>query len=138
MASSSSTSVSSSASVSTSMTATSSSENISKESHDTDDEIPVWIRGEQRWISGITKQTTCAQLVDALLRDEAATGNVAATTTASTTTLMPSRSGLENQYVITERWRRVEQILESKTKILKIWRAWGETKSEVSIYLVGK
>lgn len=38
-----------------------------------------------------------------------------------------------DQYVITERWRRVEQVLNSSTKVLNIWMAWGATQSEVTI-----
>lgn len=89
---------------------------------DSDDEIPIWLHGEQRWISGITNDTTCAQLVEALLRNEGINGEPASV----------SGTTAENQYVITERWRRVEQSLDNKTKILKIWKAWGQTKSEVS------
>lgn len=111
-----------------------------------DDEIPIWVHGEQRWISGITADTTCAQLVEALLRNEgingepAASSSVAAATssvavTTATAANGPS-SGAEHQYVITERWRRVEQSLDSKTKILKIWKAWGQTKSEVSHIII--
>lgn len=91
---------------------------------DSDDEIPIWLHGEQRWISGITNETTCAQLVEALLRNEGLNGEAASSTSFGPTA--------ENQYVITERWRRVEQSLDNKTKILKIWKAWGQTKSEVS------
>lgn len=111
-----------------------------------DDEIPIWVHGEQRWISGITADTTCSQLVEALLRNEGINGEPAAsstpaaatTTTASATTATtgaPS-SNAEHQYVITERWRRVEQLLDNKTKILKIWKAWGQTKSEVSCVIL--
>lgn len=110
-----------------------------------DDEIPIWVHGEQRWISGITADTTCSQLVEALLRNEGINGEPAASSTplaaatatttaasaATTTTGAPS-SNAEHQYAITERWRRVEQLLDNKTKILKIWKAWGQTKSEVS------
>lgn len=92
-------------------------------SNDSDDEIPIWVHGEQRWISGITNETTCAQLVEALLRNEGINGEAASVTTAP---------NAENQYIITERWRRVEQALDNRTKVLKIWKAWGQTKSEVS------
>lgn len=91
---------------------------------DSDDEIPIWVHGEQRWISGITNETTCAQLVEALLRNEGLNGEPATSMICGPTD--------ENQYVITERWRRVEQSLDNKTKILKIWKAWGQTQSEVS------
>lgn len=99
-------------------------------------EIPIYVRGEQRWISGITNDTTCAQLIDALLRDEGilieSNGKSYMTTTTSPTTLSSSKTNVQpNQYVITERWKRVEQILENKTKILQIWNAWGVNKSEV-------
>lgn len=92
-------------------------------SNDSDDEIPIWVHGEQRWISGITNETTCAQLVEALLRNEGINGEAASVTAAP---------NAENQYIITERWRRVEQALDNRTKVLKIWKAWGQTKSEVS------
>lgn len=83
------------------------------------DEILVWIRGEPRWISGLTKETTCGQIVGALLRDEG---------------IDADSSDSANQYVITERWRQVEQILDNSTKVLNIWTAWGETHSEVNIF----
>lgn len=94
-----------------------------------DDEIPIFVHGEQRWISGVTSETTCAQLVEALLQNENIIGEPASTSAATTTSIE------KHQYVITERWRRVEQMLDNKTKILKIWKAWGQTKSEVSILI---
>jgi hypothetical protein len=36
-----------------------------------------------------------------------------------------------NDYVIIERWRRMEQALDGRTKILKIWTSWGTEQSEV-------
>lgn len=87
------------------------------------DEVPIWVQGEQRWISGITKDTTCAKLVDALLRDQ----GLRSVSAPGTSTV--DQTG--HQYVITERWKRVEQALDHNTKVLKIWNAWGETKPEV-------
>ncbi|GAB0093054.1 uncharacterized protein DMENIID0001_081060 [Sergentomyia squamirostris] len=80
------------------------------------EEIPVWVRGEQRWISGVTDHTSAADLVEALLQDEGI-------------------SDRGKDYVITERWRRVEQILDGRTKVLKIWSAWGEAQAEVKLTL---
>lgn len=37
-------------------------------------------------------------------------------------------------YVITERWRDVEQALAAETHILPIWLAWGSTRHEVSTH----
>lgn len=97
------------------------------------DEIPVWVRGEQRWISGLNEDTTCGQLVEALLRDEGLKDDGET---------MAGKDSL-NQYVISEKWRRVEQVLSSSTKVLKIWNSWGESQTEVrcvdtKIYLTNK
>jgi hypothetical protein len=95
-------------------------------------EIPVYIKGEQRWISGVTEQTTCLDIIEALLIDE---GVVKATedggANASGVNLYPTKV---NEYVITERWRRMEQALDGRTKILKIWSSWGTEQSEVSAH----
>lgn len=92
-------------------------------------ELPVWIKGEQRWISGVSELTTCLDLIEALLIDE---GVIKATNDSSNysngVNIYPTRV---NDYVIIERWRRVEQVLDPRTKILKIWTAWGEEQAEV-------
>lgn len=90
-------------------------------------EIPVWLKGEQRWISGVTDQTTCYDLIEALLIDEGVVKN----TNDNNNNTNNTNLSKVNEYVITERWRRVEQILDSRTKILSIWKAWGEEQSEV-------
>ncbi|XP_055309609.1 putative uncharacterized protein DDB_G0292292 isoform X2 [Sitodiplosis mosellana] len=123
--SSSSSSLGSIASISVSSQSTGEMSDDESLSIDSDDEIPIWVHGEQRWISGITNETTCGQLVEALLQNEGINGEpISGTTTTA-----------EHQYAITERWRRVEQMLDNKTKILKIWKAWGQTKSEVRLTL---
>lgn len=38
-----------------------------------------------------------------------------------------------NDYVITEKWRDVEQALEGEANILPIWLAWGSSRAEVGI-----
>lgn len=35
-----------------------------------DNEIPIWICGEPRFISGIMSSTTCYELIQALIDDE--------------------------------------------------------------------
>lgn len=108
-------------------------------------EIPVWVRNEQRWVSGITEQTTCNDIINALLAEDGNNNSTAATiitpaTTTTTTgtaaaaTAVSTSAAMEmntKKFVITERWRRVEQVLDGRTKILKIWTAWGETQPEV-------
>lgn len=92
-------------------------------------ELPVWIKGEQRWISGVTDQTTCLDLIEALLIDEGVIKAANDSNNNNGTNLYPSKV---NDYVIAERWRRVEQVLDPRTKILKIWTAWGAEQSEVT------
>lgn len=97
-------------------------------------EIPVYVKGEQRWISGVTDQTTCLDIIEALLMDE---GIIKTTNDSNNNTnggnLYPTKV---NDYVITERWRRMEQALDGRTKILKIWTAWGTEQSEVCLCLI--
>lgn len=38
-----------------------------------------------------------------------------------------------NDYVITERWRDVEQALTAETHIQPIWHAWGSAQNEVCL-----
>ncbi|KAJ8947698.1 hypothetical protein NQ318_001537 [Aromia moschata] len=84
------------------------------------EEIPIWVRGEQRWVSGISEETTCQDIIQVLLQDEEVRGRHIST---------------HEQYHITERWRGVEQPLEESSKILDIWNAWGRAQTEVKISL---
>lgn len=34
------------------------------------EEIPIWVRGEQRWVSGVAGETTCNDVIQVLLQDE--------------------------------------------------------------------
>lgn len=100
----------------TSSCSTSASADLSSDN----DEIPVWVNNEQRYISGITPDTTCIDLVEALLEDECVKGKPE----------FASKS--PKDYVITERWKKVEQVLDGRTNILKIWSAWGSAQQEVT------
>ncbi|XP_066140961.1 ras association domain-containing protein 10-like [Euwallacea fornicatus] len=84
------------------------------------EEIPIWIRGEQRWVSGITEETTCIDVIQVLSKDEEKRGR---------------HMGQADHYQITERWRGVEQALEPYSKILDIWNTWGSAQAEVKISL---
>ncbi|XP_050091686.1 ras association domain-containing protein 10-like [Anopheles aquasalis] len=90
------------------------------------DEIPVWIKGEQRWISGVTDETTCADLIEVLVQQEQEHGTAAAPVVAPLSV---------KDYCITERWRQVEQVLDRETKIWQIWTAWGKAQPEVKFIL---
>lgn len=84
------------------------------------EEIPIWVRGEQRWVSGVSDETTCQDVIQILLQDEERRGRPIS---------------YSQQYQITERWRGVEQPLDDLSKILDIWNAWGTAQTEVKISL---
>jgi len=96
-------------------------------------ELPVWIKGEQRWISGVTEATTCLDLIEALLIDEGVIKQSTASADDNNNSAINMYPTRVNDYVIIERWRRVEQVLDGRTRILKIWTAWGTEQAEVSI-----
>lgn len=79
-------------------------------------EIPFWVSGTQKWVTGLTKRTTCDDVIYALLYND-------------------GRHEVEStdKYTIFERWRDVERPLQGRTKILKIWRAWGAEQCNVQL-----
>uniref|UniRef100_A0A336LZ73 CSON005832 protein n=1 Tax=Culicoides sonorensis TaxID=179676 RepID=A0A336LZ73_CULSO len=96
------------------------------ENEDEEQEIPIWIRDEPRFISGITSITTCNDVIAALINDEISNGQY--------TSIEGIRLSV-NDYVITERWRDVESELEGDTQILPLWREWGRAQKEVRFKL---
>ncbi|CAL1538286.1 unnamed protein product, partial [Lymnaea stagnalis] len=58
------------------------------------DDIPIWFSGTQRWMTGLTKRTTCADVIYALLY------SCGLHETDST-----------DNYAIFEKWREVERPL---------------------------
>lgn len=65
-------------------------------------EIPIWVNGEIRWLSGIDKKTTCKDIVQVLLEGEGI-----------------DKSEVKD-FTIMERWRKVERPLDENSKILKV------------------
>ncbi|KAI0212970.1 Ras association domain-containing protein 10 [Lamellibrachia satsuma] len=74
-----------------------------------DFEIPVWFSADEKWITGVTKRTTCDDVIYALLCQVG--GDCVSDDIGS--------------YAVFERWRGVERPLTGRTKLLKVWRAWG-------------
>ena len=73
-------------------------------------EIPFWVGGHQKWISGITEATETGDIVKALLQADPKYNH---------------HTDILNKFVLVERWRKVEKPLKNDSKILKIWHAWG-------------
>lgn len=82
--------------------------------------ISVWVCREEKLVLGLSKRTTCADVVKVLLEDQS------------------SQQGLcaAQSYCIVEKWRGCERILPNKTRILRLWLAWGEEQRNVKFVLV--
>ncbi|XP_041444574.1 ras association domain-containing protein 9 isoform X2 [Xenopus laevis] len=88
-------------------------------------QIVVWAGQEEKIVLGLTKHTTCADIVQALLEDHDMK-------VGSNTFLLSQPS----EYFIVEKWRGFERVLPPPTKILKLWRAWGKEQSNLNFVLV--
>lgn len=88
--------------------------------------ISVWVCREEKLVSGLTKRTTCADVVKVLLEDQ----NLQQGASAA------MLSGAPQSYCVVEKWRGFERILPNKTKILRLWSAWGDEQENVRFVLV--
>lgn len=93
--------------------------------------ISVFVCREEKLVLGLSRRTTCADVVRVLLEEqqqqeeeEARRGGAVPLT------------GCARSYHIVEKWRGLERILPSKTKILRLWDAWGEERRDVKFVLV--
>ena len=82
-------------------------------------ELPIHIGGCQKWVTGLGRRTTCDDIIYALLRHET----------------NPNEYVKVTNYAIFERWRGVERPLKGRTKILKVWKAWGAERHHVQFYV---
>uniref|UniRef100_A0A1A8SQG0 Ras association (RalGDS/AF-6) domain family (N-terminal) member 10a n=1 Tax=Nothobranchius rachovii TaxID=451742 RepID=A0A1A8SQG0_9TELE len=88
--------------------------------------ISVWVCREEKLVSGLTKRTTCADVVKVLLEDQNLQQGVSAA----------MLSGSPQSYCLVEKWRGFERILPNKTKILRLWSAWGHEQENVRFVLL--
>lgn len=91
-----------------------------------DSPISIWVCREEKLVTGLSKRTTCADVVGVLLVDQ----NLQQSFSAA------MLSGSPHSYCIVEKWRGFERILPNKTKILRLWSAWGEEQENVRFVLV--
>ncbi|XP_069549465.1 ras association domain-containing protein 10 [Brachyistius frenatus] len=82
--------------------------------------ISVWVCREEKLVLGLSKRTTCADVVEVLLEDQKP----------------PHGLSAPLSYCIVEKWRGFERILPNKTKIFRLWAAWGEEQRNVKFVLV--
>ncbi|XP_040845656.1 ras association domain-containing protein 9 [Ochotona curzoniae] len=88
-------------------------------------EIVVWVCQEEKVVCGLTKRTTSADVIQALLEEHQ-------------TTFGEKRFLLGNpsDYCILEKWRGSERVLPPLTRILKLWKAWGDEQPNMQFVLV--
>ncbi|XP_029438882.1 ras association domain-containing protein 10 isoform X2 [Rhinatrema bivittatum] len=89
--------------------------------------ISVWLCQEEKLVSGLSRRTTCAEVVRVLLdehngRPGGAPGGLL--------------SGAPHAYCLVEKWRGFERSLPNATKLLRLWTAWGEEQANVRFVLV--
>lgn len=84
----------------------------------------MFVCREEKLVSGLSKRTTCADVVKALLEDQ----NLQRGTGAL--------SGCANSYCIVEKWRGFQRILPDRTKMLRLWDAWEDEQRNVKFVLV--
>lgn len=82
--------------------------------------ISVWVCREEKLVSGVTRRTSCADVVRVLLEDRSS----------------PALAGSAQSYCIVEKWRGFERVLPNRTKILRLWTAWGREQDNVRFVLV--
>ncbi|NXY42483.1 RASFA protein, partial [Ceuthmochares aereus] len=94
--------------------------------------ISVWICQEEKLISGLSRRTTCSDVVRVLLEDSQHRRRRPAQPEPGGGML----SGPPHSYCIVEKWRGFERILPNKTRILRLWVAWGDEQENVRFVLV--
>ncbi|XP_059420398.1 ras association domain-containing protein 9-like [Carassius carassius] len=88
-------------------------------------EIQILVCKEEKVVCGVTKHTTCADVVKALLEDHQ--------------TLPDSKRLLHGEpkdFCILEWWKGFERALPPLTRILRLWNAWGDEKPFIQFVLM--
>uniref|UniRef100_A0A1A8IKG6 Ras association (RalGDS/AF-6) domain family (N-terminal) member 9 n=1 Tax=Nothobranchius kuhntae TaxID=321403 RepID=A0A1A8IKG6_NOTKU len=88
-------------------------------------EIQVSVCNEEKVVCGVTKHTTCADMIQALLEDQK--------------TLPESKRllhGEPKEFCLIERWKGFERALPPLTRILRLWYAWGDQRPFIQFVLV--
>uniref|UniRef100_A0A8C5KFF6 Ras association domain-containing protein 9 n=1 Tax=Jaculus jaculus TaxID=51337 RepID=A0A8C5KFF6_JACJA len=88
-------------------------------------EIVVWVCQEEKIVCGLTKRTTSADVIQALLEEHE-------TTFGEKRFLL----GKSSDYCLVEKWRGSERALPPLTRMLKLWKAWGEEQPNLQFVLV--
>ncbi|XP_054633791.1 ras association domain-containing protein 9 [Dunckerocampus dactyliophorus] len=88
-------------------------------------EIQVTVCNEEKVVCGVTKHTTCADMIQALLEDH-----------RSIPESKRLLHGESKDFCLVERWKGFERALPPLTRILRLWHAWGDQKPFIQFVLV--
>ncbi|XP_053742311.1 ras association domain-containing protein 9 isoform X2 [Synchiropus splendidus] len=88
-------------------------------------EIQVTVHNEEKVVCGVTKHTTCTDMIQALLDDHRSLPE-------SKQTLF----GEAKDFCLVERWKGFERALPPLTRILRLWYAWGDQRPYIQFILL--
>lgn len=88
-------------------------------------EIQVTVCNEDKVVCGVTKHTTCVDLIQALLDDH-----------KSVPESKRLLHGEPKDFCLVERWKGFERALPPLTRILRLWYAWGDERPFIQFTLV--
>lgn len=88
-------------------------------------EIQVTVCNEEKVVCGVTKHTTCADMIQALLEDH-----------KSGPESKQLLRGEPKDFCLVERWKGFERALPPLTRILRLWYAWGDQRPFIQFILV--
>ncbi|XP_039989966.1 ras association domain-containing protein 9 isoform X1 [Xiphias gladius] len=88
-------------------------------------EIQVTVCKEEKVVCGVTKHTTCADMIQALLEDH-----------KSVPESKRLLHGDPKDFCLVERWKGFERALPPLTRILRLWYAWGDQRPLIQFILV--
>uniref|UniRef100_G3P4S5 Ras association domain family member 9 n=1 Tax=Gasterosteus aculeatus TaxID=69293 RepID=G3P4S5_GASAC len=88
-------------------------------------EIQVTVANEDKVVCGVTKHTTCADLIQALLDDH-----------KSVPESKRLLHGDAKDFCLVEQWKGFERALPPLTRILRLWNAWGDQRPNIQFTLV--
>ncbi|XP_037624679.1 ras association domain-containing protein 9 [Sebastes umbrosus] len=88
-------------------------------------EIQVTVCNEDKVVCGVTKHTTCVDMIHALLEDH-----------KSVPESKRLLHGEPKDFCLVERWKGFERALPPLTRILRLWHAWGDQRPFIQFTLV--
>ncbi|XP_018528099.1 ras association domain-containing protein 9 [Lates calcarifer] len=88
-------------------------------------EIQVTVCNEEKVVCGVTKHTTCVDMIQALLEDH-----------KSVPESKRLLHGEPKDFCLVERWKGFERVLPPLTRILRLWYAWGDQRPFIQFVLV--